>query len=99
LPRPLDWSGGLGYEEHDGYEHASELPVSRVLSRAAIAQLSTNERLELIEELTESLDGDQLALTPAQSAELDRRMETFERDAAEGVTWEVLRARLVHRTK
>ncbi len=73
--------------------------MSRVLSRDAIEQLSINERLELIEELTESLDGDQLPLTPAQGAELDRRMETFERDAAEGVTWEVLRARLVDRTK
>jgi putative addiction module component (TIGR02574 family) len=45
-----------------------------------IARLSPQERLDLIGELWDSLDSDDLRLTPAQEAELDRRRATLAED-------------------
>jgi putative addiction module component (TIGR02574 family) len=45
-----------------------------------IARLTTQERLDLIGELWDSLAAGDVALTPAQEAELARRAEAFERD-------------------
>jgi putative addiction module component (TIGR02574 family) len=62
-----------------------------------IQQLSPNERLELIEELWDSLSEpqrDALELTAEQQAELDDRLDALEREGAVGVTPEELRARL-----
>jgi putative addiction module component (TIGR02574 family) len=68
-----------------------------VLTREEIERLSPTERLELIGQLTDSLDEAHVPLNAAQQAELDRRMETFDQDVAEGVTWEELRATLARR--
>ena len=43
--------------------------------------LSTQERLDLIGEIWDSIEADQIALTPAQEAELDRRLATLDEDA------------------
>jgi len=63
-----------------------------------IAKLSVAERIQLAEDLWDSVAADtgDLPLTDAQKAELDRRSEALDRDAAEGralgVPWdEVLR--------
>jgi putative addiction module component (TIGR02574 family) len=51
-----------------------------------IARLSVAERLDLIGELWDSLTADDVALTPAQEAELARRASAFE--AAHGdLSW------------
>ena len=54
-----------------------------------ISELSPEERLELIEELWDSLGGrpDALALTDAQREELDRRIDEMDRDETLGEPW------------
>ena len=62
-----------------------------------IASLSPQERLELIGRLWDSLDSDDIRLTPAQEAELDRRLSTFDEDIKAGSTWEQLDSELDRR--
>jgi putative addiction module component (TIGR02574 family) len=67
------------------------------LSHEEIARLSPDERLSLIAALWDSLDDEQVPLTAAQEAELDRRLATLEHDESEGITWDALRAELERR--
>jgi putative addiction module component (TIGR02574 family) len=64
-----------------------------------IKRLSPQERLDLIGRLWDSLDADDLPLTKAQEAELDRRLVTADADLADSVPWETLRAELAARRK
>jgi len=47
--------------------------------------LSTQERLDLIGEIWDSIDADSVPLTTAQAAELDRRLETLDEDIKNGI--------------
>lgn len=62
-----------------------------------IIRLSPLERLALIAQLWDSLEYDQLPVTAAQQAELERRLVTLDQDRADGVTWAALRAELEQR--
>jgi len=64
-------------------------------------KLSIAERIELAEDLWDSIpsEGADLTLTEAQKAELDRRLEDLERDPDAGESWEDIRARLYDRLK
>ena len=68
-----------------------------VLTRDELARLTPPERLALISQLWDSLEADQLPLTAAQQAELDRRLETLDQDRKEGITWVELKAELERR--
>ncbi|HEX9775786.1 MAG TPA: addiction module protein [Actinomycetota bacterium] len=62
-----------------------------------LQRLTSEERLDLIEELWESLDDEQrdsVALTPDQVKELDRRLDDLEREGVSGLTPDEVRARL-----
>jgi putative addiction module component (TIGR02574 family) len=59
-----------------------------------IFSLSPQERLELIGRLWDSLDSEDVRLTPAQEAELDRRLATLDEDIKAGSTWEQIDAEL-----
>jgi putative addiction module component (TIGR02574 family) len=50
-----------------------------------IARLTPEERLELIGRLWDSLESEDVRLTPSQDAELGRRMATFDADAKTAV--------------
>lgn len=65
------------------------------------SKLSVAERIQLAEDLWDSipLEAADIPLTEAQKAELDRRLEDFERDPDAGEPWEVVRARLYERLK
>ncbi len=65
----------------------------KVLSREDINQMSDAEKLELIDELWESLEDKDFPLTSEQMAELDRRMETFDEDIKHAITWDEFEAR------
>jgi putative addiction module component (TIGR02574 family) len=67
------------------------------LTRDEITRLSAAERLALIAQLWDSLDDAQLPVDPAQRDELARRLDSFEQDRAEAVTWEQLKAELARR--
>jgi putative addiction module component (TIGR02574 family) len=69
--------------------------------RDQVMQLPAEERLELIDELWDSVHppgslrpGEPFVLTDEQKAELDRRLEEHERHRERAEPWEVVRARL-----
>ncbi len=67
------------------------------LTADEIGRLSPEERLALIGELWDSLDDSDIPLTPAQTAELERRLASFESESDKGVTWEALKIELRQR--
>ena len=65
-----------------------------------VNQLSRDERLELIEQLWDSLsdeERDSLPLTAEQDAQLDRRLDALEKDGPVGVSADELRQRVRRR--
>ena len=73
--------------------------MSRVLCREAINKLSVDDRLDLIGDLCESLEGAELPITDEQAEELDRREVTFDQDRTESMTWEELKDRIERRRR
>lgn len=61
-----------------------------------ISKLSPQERLELIEELWDSLSRDpsNIPLTNAQAKELDRRLDEMDKDNTLGIPWDTVLARI-----
>jgi putative addiction module component (TIGR02574 family) len=55
--------------------------------RLDVKQLSPDERLELIEELWDSLSEEDVKLTPEQLEELERRRARLEREGPRGRPW------------
>jgi putative addiction module component (TIGR02574 family) len=58
----------------------------KTLSSKDVIKLSTEERIALIAQLWDSLDDADLSMTPAQYAELERRLASFDDDRVHGVT-------------
>lgn len=69
---------------------------SHPLLKVEISQLSVAERIQLAEDLWDSILGNQeeLILTEAQEQELDRRLERYQHDQTAGSTWEEVKQRL-----
>ena len=67
------------------------------LTPEQIVRLSPPERIALIAQLWDSLDGEQLSLTAAQQAELDNRPASLDDDRRQGITWTALKAELEQR--
>src|SRR5579863_5276284 len=70
------------------------LKAMELLKPEEIARLSPPERLALIAQLWDSLEQEQLPLTSAQQAELERRLSSLDQDRRDGVTWSALKAEL-----
>src|SRR5438046_2872816 len=68
-----------------------EIDMSATLQELGIDRLSIEERLTLAQELWDSVAADleRQPLTPAQRAELERRVAAADANPAEGVPWEV----------
>lgn len=66
-----------------------------------VAELSREEKLELIDRLWESLgqDPEALPLTSAQRAELDRRLDELENEGPTGLSWDEVVAQARARTR
>ena len=66
------------------------------LLKMEISQLSVAERIQLAEDLWDSIlaESDELPLTDAQTQELDRRLEQYQADPKIGAFWEVVKGRL-----
>jgi putative addiction module component (TIGR02574 family) len=70
--------------------------MNKAALRKELMELSPAERLELVEELWDSLAPEDLPpLTDEQMQELDRRYEALVRDPTRGSSWEDVRARLL----
>ncbi len=66
-----------------------------------IDKMTVDEKLDLIEELWESIrqNPQSLELNPAQKQELDRRLQAHAEDAEPGESWQVVRERLLNKYK
>jgi putative addiction module component (TIGR02574 family) len=75
--------------------------MSTLLNTLGIDRLSVEERLQLIQEIWDSLDTDAetLPLTEAQKRELDRRIAALDADPSSAVAWEDVEARALARLK
>jgi putative addiction module component (TIGR02574 family) len=68
-----------------------------LLTDDELARLTPPERLALISQLWDSLEDEQLPLTDAQRAELDRRLVSLDQDRSEGISWEAFKEELERR--
>lgn len=61
-----------------------------------ILQLSVAERIQLVEDIWDSLAvvPDAVLLTEEQQAELDRRLEAYQANPSEGISWSDLKNKL-----
>jgi putative addiction module component (TIGR02574 family) len=59
-----------------------------------IGNLSAEQKFDLLDALWESLETDELSLTDAQRDELDYRLAEHERNPADVIPWEQVRAAL-----
>jgi putative addiction module component (TIGR02574 family) len=64
-----------------------------------ISRLTPKERLDLIGELWDSLSAEDVQLTPAQEAELNRRLASFDEDIRGAIPWEEIDADLGRRSR
>jgi putative addiction module component (TIGR02574 family) len=78
---------------------AKEPKGFRTMATLDISRLTPKERLDLIGELWDSLSATDVQLTPAQEAELDRRLATFDADRREAIPWEDIEAEIDRRSR
>jgi putative addiction module component (TIGR02574 family) len=64
-----------------------------------IEQLSISERIQLAEDIWDSIIAapEQLTVTDEQRQELDRRVEAYHQNPQEGTTWQEVQARIKNR--
>ena len=67
------------------------------MSTIDIAKLSAQERLELLEQLWDSLSPDAVPMTDTQKEELDRRLDELEREGPAGIPWDEVLDRIRNR--
>ncbi|MDZ8053009.1 MAG: addiction module protein [Aulosira sp. ZfuVER01] len=69
---------------------------SHPLLKVDIYELSVAERIQLAEDLWNSIleQQEQLPLSQAQQKELDRRLENYQKNPANGYSWEEVKQRL-----
>lgn len=65
-----------------------------------ILQLSVAERIQLVEDIWDSIASvpEAVALTAEQEAELDRRLTAYQANPSEGISWNDLKNKLRRRT-
>ena len=75
--------------------------MTQAALREELLKLTAAERLELIEELWDSLDDqdEALALTDAQREDLERRLAEADADPIGGSAWEEVRERIRRRPR
>ena len=66
------------------------------LLKVEISQLSISERIQLAEDLWDSIldRQDEVQLDPVQQQELDHRLDRHRQDPTAGSTWETVKQRL-----
>jgi putative addiction module component (TIGR02574 family) len=67
------------------------------MSTIDIAKLTPAERLNLLEQLWDSLSPEAIPMTDAQKEELDRRLDELDRDGPAGIPWNEVLDRIRNR--
>lgn len=62
-----------------------------------LTELTSEEKLALIDDIWASIDFQSLPLPPELEAELDRRLDRLEAEGPRGIPWEQVRAEMVSR--
>jgi putative addiction module component (TIGR02574 family) len=107
------WNAGLGIPPLGFIPSAPVAPVADRLSKEAtmsetarvrnppidLKALTTDQKLDLIERLWNSMDCGQAPLSRAQHRELERRIAAYERTRDPGVPWPVVRNRILKRKR
>jgi putative addiction module component (TIGR02574 family) len=79
------------------------LNMTKAALRDEFRKLSLSERLELVEELWDSIaadcEGEPFPLSDEQRADLERRMAEADADPAGGAPWEEVRERIRQRPR
>ena len=67
-----------------------------MLKMSDILELSVAERIQLVQDIWDSIAEvpESLELSPEQKAELDRRLESLERNPDSAISWQELRTRI-----
>lgn len=63
-----------------------------MIAQDEIDRMTAQERLELIEQLWDSLSDEAVPLTEAQGIELESRLKAFDQEKSKAVTWEEIKA-------
>lgn len=63
---------------------------------AEILQLSVAERVQIVEDIWDSIGNtpEELPVSEAEKAELDKRLENYRQNPNEGIEWETLKKNL-----
>lgn len=63
---------------------------------AEILQLSVAERMQIVEDIWDSIgkEPEELTLSEAEKTELDKRLENYQQNPNEGIEWETLKKNL-----
>jgi putative addiction module component (TIGR02574 family) len=69
------------------------------MSTIDISELSVEERLELIEQLWDSLSPEAITMTAAQVEELNRRLDELDREGPVGIPWNEAFGRIRNRAR
>jgi putative addiction module component (TIGR02574 family) len=67
------------------------------MSAVDIAKLDPKERLELLEQLWDSLSPEAVPMTAVQTEELDRRLDELDREGPVGIPWNEVLDRIRNR--
>ena len=67
------------------------------MSTIDIDKLRPEQRLELLEQLWDSLSPEAIPVTEAQKAELDRRLDELDREGPVGIPWDEVLDRIRNR--
>ena len=94
-PRSPARAGGFHVSHHERSARAEAYTES--MSTIDIAKLSPNERLELLEQLWDSLSPEAIPMTDAQTEELDRRLDELDREGPVGIPWNEVLDRIRNR--
>jgi putative addiction module component (TIGR02574 family) len=62
-----------------------------------LLNLSSSERLLLVQELWDSINDDDIPLTDWQKTELDRRKANYQENPDSGRSWEEVKRRIIER--
>jgi putative addiction module component (TIGR02574 family) len=69
------------------------------MSTIDIAKMDPEERLELPEQLWDSLSPEAIPMTDAQTEELDRRLDELDREGPVGIPWDEVLDRIRNRAR